>query len=184
MDMVEKESTTVRSISPAAGNSPGSALPIGATAKIPIIPGYGPGPRICDLLVSVLEVVRGKEMASRIQSLKIQVEPLKTGFENVAIRVKADYTRSGRDPREQSYKMTEGQFLASSSDGATEYKVSSVSKQSEEGLIGHTFSAGESRQGWLLCQLPKEEKKPLLIFRRENVDNVWGLWSDIFFKLY
>jgi len=182
--MKKKETTTPANIaSPATGSSPGSALPLGTEAKIPIIPGYGPGPKVGDLLVSLLEVIRGKEAAARIRDLGMQSEPPKTGFEYIIIRVKAEYVRSGRGPREQPYKMTEGQFLAGSSDGGTEYQVFSLCKRPEEGLIGHTFSAGDSREGWLLFQVPKEEKKPLLIFRRENVENVWGLWSDVWFQL-
>jgi hypothetical protein len=166
------------------GNSPGSAMPIGATAKIPIIPGYGPGPRIGDLLVSLQEVIRGGEASSRIRSQGDRSEPLKTGFEDVLLRVKVEYARSGRGPREQSYHMTENQFLVSSSNGASEYPVSSFEKGADEGLIGHTFGPDESREGWLKCQLPGAEVKPFLLFRRENVDNVWGLWSDVWFQLY
>jgi hypothetical protein len=169
---------------PPTGNSPGSALPLGTAAKSPIIPGYGPGPRIGDIQLTLLEVLRGKEAAARIKSDGIQAEPLKSGFEYVILRVKAGYVSKGKDAREQTYTMTKGQFVACSADGGTEYQVLPVSERPENSLIGHTFTAGETREGWLLCQLPQKETRPLLIFRRENVDNVWGLWSDVWFQLY
>jgi hypothetical protein len=166
------------------GNSPGNALPLGATAKIPIIPGYGPGPRIGDIQLSLLEVLREKEAAALIQSRGIRAEPLKSGFENAMLRIKAGYVKRGNDAREQVYRMTEGQFAAYSGDGGTEYQVLPVSGQSGDSLIGHTFTPGESREGWLLCQLPQNEKKPFLVFRRGDVENVWGLWSDVWFQLF
>jgi hypothetical protein len=169
---------------PPTGNSPGSALPLGAVAKIPIIPGYGPGPRIGDIQLSLLEVLRDKEAAALVQSRRIQAAPLKTGFENVLLHIKAGYVRRGKDAREQTYKMSEGQFVAYSADGGTEYQVLPVSEQPGENLIGHTFAPGESREGWLLCQLPQKEKKPFLVFSRGNVENVWGLWSDVWFQIF
>jgi hypothetical protein len=184
MAMKKKETAPSGSNTAATGNSPGSALPVGKAAKIPIIPGYGPGPRIGDLQVVVLDVLRSKDAEDRVQSSGIPVEKLKTGFENVLIHVKAGYASSGRGPREQPYNMTEGQFLAGSADGGTEYQVRPFSGKAEEKLIGRTFISGDSREGWFLCQLPKNETKPLLMFRRGNVDNVWGLWSDVWFQLY
>ena len=176
---------TITPASPATGNSPASALPRGTAAKIPIIPGYGQGPKVGEVMVIILDVVRGNEATTRTRELGMPSGgPLKTGFEDVIVRVKAEYIRSGRGPREQPFKLTEGQFLASSPDGWTEYKVSSLSKRPEEGLIGRIFASGDSHEGWLIFQVPKEEKRPLLIFRRENVENVWGLWSDIYFQLF
>jgi hypothetical protein len=168
----------------ATGNSPGAALPVGATAKIPIIPGWGPGPRVGDLTVTLLEVVREKDIAARSQFQGIRIEPPESGFENILLRLRAEYTSSGRGPRLQPYQMTEGQFLVYSAASGSEYPVWAFARQGGEGLIGHTFNPSESREGWLLGQVPQEEPKPLLIFRRENVDNIWGLWSDVWFQLY
>ncbi len=186
--MTKKEAAPAGNKAPArsaaaTGNSPGSALPLGTVAKIPIIPGYGPAPRIGDIQVGLSEVLRGKEAAARIQSSGIKADPVKAGFEYVLLHVKAEYASKGKDAREQTYKMSDGQFLACSADGAAEYPVSAFSTKPEEDLIGHTFTAGEKREGWLICQLPQNDKTVLLAFRRENVDNHWGLWSDIWFKL-
>jgi hypothetical protein len=193
MEMKKKEANPAGNKAPASkapttiavatGNSPGSALPLGTAAKIPIIPGYGPAPRIGDIQVSLLEVSREKEAVARIQSSGIQVKPPKSDFENALLHVKAEYVIKGKDAREQSYKMSEGQFLVCSANGGAEYPVSPFSRRPEEELIGHTFTAGETREGWLICQLPENDKTVLLVFRRENVDNHWGLWADIWFKL-
>jgi hypothetical protein len=183
MEMKKKEATPAGNKAPATGNSPSNALPLGTSAKIPIIPGYGPAPRIGDIQISLLEVSREKEAAARILSSGNKVEPLKAGFETVLLQVKAEYVSKGKDAREQTYKMSEGQFMACSADGGAEYPVSPFPGRPEEELIGHTFTAGETREGWLICQLPKNDKTVLLVFRRENVDNHWGLWSDVWFKL-
>jgi hypothetical protein len=182
--MSEKETTTHDNKAPATGNSPSGAIPIGSAAKIPIIPGFGPGPKIGNLLVSILEVIRGVEAEDRIQSRGIAVELLKSGFENLLLRVKAEYVRVGKGPREQPYYLSQDHFLACSADSGTEFKVFPFSGQPDDSIIGQMFTQGDSREGWLICQVPKNELKPLLIFRRQNVDNVWGLWSDIWFKLY
>jgi hypothetical protein len=43
---------------------------------------------------------------------------------------------------------------------------------------------GETHQGWILLQVPETEKKPLLIFKRENVEVVYGVWGNVWFQLY
>ena len=182
--MKKQENNTSADRVPATGNSPGSAIPIGAEAKIPIIPGYGPGPRVGDLLVSILEVKRGEEVESYILSRGIEIKSLQSGFENVLLRVKVEYARAGRGPREQPYYLPQDHFIACSADGGTEYRVFPYTDQPQESLIGHMFTQGDSREGWILCQLPENEERPFLLFRRENADNVWGLWSDIWFKLF
>jgi len=169
---------------PVTGKSPSDAYPVGSMIKSPIIPGYGPGPKIGDLQISLLEVVRGKELAERVESGQIPPVPQKNGFDNIAVNLKVEYARYGRGPREQPYRLTDGQFLACSQNGSTEYKVIPLVEESQGGLIGHVYKAGEARQGWLYCQVPAQETSPYLLYRRENVDNVWGLWSDIWFKLF
>ncbi|MBN1190498.1 MAG: hypothetical protein JXA46_12150 [Dehalococcoidales bacterium] len=169
---------------PVTGKSPGDAYPVGSVVKIPIIPGYGPGPKIGDLLITLLEVLRGKEIENRLPPGEIPPAPEKDDMENVVFSLKVEYARYGRSPREQPYMLSDGQFLACSSDGDTEYQVIPLSDESRGGLIGYLFKAGDSRQNRLYCRLPVEEKKPYLLYRRENVENVWGLWSDIWFKLY
>jgi len=182
--MNEKETARNANISSATGNSPGNAIPVGAAVKIPIIPGYGPGTRIGDLVLSVLEVKRGEHAEPDIQPEGSEFKPLKSGFENIFMRVKVEYIRAGRGPRQRPYYLSPDQFRACSFDGGEEYEILYFSERSGENLIGHTFDMGDSREGWLMCQLPEKELKPFLLYRRENVDNVWGLWSDIWFKLF
>ena len=181
--MSEKELDSAKT-GPVTGKSPGDAYPAGAVVKIPIIPGYGPGPKIGDLLITLVEIARSKEIESHLEPDEIPPAPEKSGFETIILSLKAEYARYGKGPRQQPYMMSDGQFLACSSDGSTEYKVMPLYDESRGGLIGYLFHLGDSRQSWLYCHMPVEEKEPFLLYRRENVDNVWGLWSDIWFKLF
>jgi len=33
-------------------------------------------------------------------------------------------------------------------------------------------------------QIPKDERRPLLIFKRQNMEGVHGVWGPIWFQLY
>jgi hypothetical protein len=70
-----------------------------------------------------------------------------------------------------------GQFAAVSPDGKTEYEIPPVLYQPQPQLIGSIFSPGESHDGWILLQVPEKDKKPLLIFKRQNIEGVHGVWD-------
>ena len=109
----------------------------------------------------------------------------KDGFEYILARIRLGYfsrARGGLD--NELYKLTEGQFVAVSSSGKTEYEVPPVLRQPQPALVDVTFNPGDSHEGWILLQVPKEERKPLLIFKRQHVEGAYGIWGYVWFKLY
>ncbi len=188
----------------ANGASPGSAAPIGTTVKTTVERGHAyMVPRLYNVEITLLEVQRGKDAQAAAQKLVSSAQSLKQGYEYLLARLKIGYFERGRVSSKGStgasekqfvsfgggsvdvtYTLAEGQFLAVSADGETEYPVPSVLQQPSPALVGWEFHPGESREGWILFQSPKDEKKPLLIFKREHVEGIYGIWGYVWFQLY
>ena len=169
----------------APGQSHLSPAAKGVTVKTKIERGDAySAPEIYDLDITLLEIVRGKEAWERIKAQGVLDEEPKTGFEYILARIQFGYSRRGRGLGSETYRLTEGQFAAVSSDGKVEYKIPSALHQPQPQLIGSVFSAGESREGWIFLQVPKGEKKPMLIFKRENAEGIYGIWRSVWFQLY
>ncbi|MBN1190499.1 MAG: hypothetical protein JXA46_12155 [Dehalococcoidales bacterium] len=185
-----------------AGASPGGAAPVGTAVKTTVERGHAyMVPRLYNVEITLKEIVRGEE--ARLRAEKLAIGPPEKGFEYLLAFIKFGYFERGRiAPQVLSdtgtkqyvsfgggsvditYTLSEGQFLAVSADGETEYPVPSVTQQPEPGLIGREFHPGEAYEGWILFQVPEDEDKPLLIFKREHVEGVYGIWSYIWFRLY
>jgi hypothetical protein len=142
-------------------------------------------PQLYNLEITLLEVIRGKSVAELSQVQSVSAKLPKDGFEYILARIRLGYfLRARGGPRDEVYTLTEGQFAAVSADGGTEYEVPTVLRQPQPALIDITFNPGDSHEGWILFQVPKEEKKPLLIFKRQHVEGAYGIWGYIWFKLY
>jgi len=176
--------TTLKNPNLVIGSSHLNPAPVNVTVKTKIERGdpYS-APEIYDLEITLIEIVRGKEALDRVKAQDVLNEPPKRGFEYVFARVQFGYSRRGRGLGDVTYRLTEGQFAAVSSDGKMEYKIPSVFHQPQPQLIDSVFSAGESREGWILLQVPKDEKKPRLIFKRENAEGIYGIWRSVWFQL-
>lgn len=160
-------------------------VPIGVSVKTKIERGDAySAPEIFDLEITVLEILRGREAWGRIQSEGVSDVPPLAGFEYVLARISFGYYCRGRGFGETPYTLTNGQFAAMSSDGKTRYEMPSTLKHPEPGLVGESFSPGDSREGWVLLQVPNDEKQPRLIFNREYVEGVYGIWGNVWFELY
>jgi len=185
----------------AGGNSPGNAAAPGTGVRTTVERGHAyMVPRLYNVEITLKEVVRGE--AARERAEKLASQPLKEGFEYVLALVSFGYFERGRvSPQtaggaarqfvsfgggsvDVTYTLAEGQFAAASSDGATEYPVPGVSRQPDPGLTGYEFHPGESREGWMLFQVPQNEPRPLLIFKREHVEGNYGIWGYVWFRLY
>ena len=185
------------------GSSPTSAAPIGTIVKTTIERGYAyMVPRLYNVEISVEEVVRGKKAEERARKLVDPGNEPKKGFEYLLARVKFGYFERGRTSAGVSndtdgaegvsfgggsiditYTLTEGQFLAVSANGETEYEIPRVITQPEPHLINWEFHPGQAREGWILLQIPRVEKKPLLIFKREHVEGIYGIWGYVWFQV-
>jgi hypothetical protein len=202
MNNPEKKAAAAKSSQ--TGNSPGSAVPIGAMVKTTVERGHAyMVPRLYNVEITLEEVVRGKKAQDSAKKLVKPEQPLKDNYDYLLARLKFGYFERGRiapagstgaaDKQyvsfgggsvDVTYTLSEGQFLAVSANGETEYEIPHLTKQPEPNLIGWEFHPGESRQGWILFQAPVIEKKPLLIFKREHVEGMYGIWGYVWFKLY
>lgn len=168
------------------GSAPEAAAPIGITVKTTIERGDAYlSPQLYNLEITLLEVIRGKSVAELSQVQSVSARLPKDGFEYILARIRLGYfLRARGGPGDEVYTLTEGQFAAVSADGGTEYEVPAVLRQPQPALIDVTFNPGDSHEGWILFQVPKEEKKPLLIFKRQHAEGAYGIWGYIWFKLY
>ena len=170
---------------PIIGTSQSGPAPVGLTIKTTIERGDAySAPEIYNVEITLMEIIRGDEAWERIKGQSSLNEPPKAGFEFILGHIKFGYFRRRRDTGGEVYRLTEGQFLAVSPDGKTEYEIPSVSSQPQPQLIDWVFSPGESRDGWILLQVARDDEKPLLIFKRQNVEGVHGIWGHIWFQLY
>jgi hypothetical protein len=167
------------------GTSHRNPAPVGVTIKTTIERGEAySSPEIYNVEIALLEIVRGHEAWERIKSQNSLIESPEAGSEYILARVRFGYFRRRRGTGGEVYQLTEGQFAAVSPDGKIEYKIPSVSSRFQPQLIDCTLSPGESRDGWILLQVPEDETKPLLAFKRQNVEGVHGIWGSVWFQLY
>lgn len=172
------------SLNMAPGSSHTNPAPPGVMVKTTIERGNPyMAPRLYNVELTLLEIIRGHEAMDRITEQRVLKNHTEPGNEYVLALIKFGYFHRGRG-LEDTYKLTEGQFAATSEDGETEYRTPSILQQPQPQMIDRLFHPGESREGWLLLQVPKENKQPLLIFKRERVDGVYGIWGHLWFQLY
>jgi hypothetical protein len=169
----------------APGSSHNSPVSIGETVKTTIERGHAyMHPMLYNVEITLLQILRGKEAWEQVKAQDISKEPPKDGFEYILAQIKFGYFRRVRGNKDDPYKLTESQFAAVSSDGKAEYEIPHILRQPEPELIGYTFKIGEVREGWILMQVPKDDKKPLLIFKRKHDEGVYGIWGYVWLQLY
>ncbi|MFC1533129.1 hypothetical protein ACFL7M_07185 [Thermodesulfobacteriota bacterium] len=169
---------------PAPGSSNRSPAPVGVKVKTTIERGDAyMAPKLYNVEITLEEIVRGDEAREHIKAQGVSDKPPKAGFEYILTRIQFGYFRKARGLADETYRLTEGQFAAVSTDGRTEYEIPSVSQQPQPKLIDWLFHPGESREGWILFQVPKDNMKPLLVFKREHVEGVYGIWRYVWFQL-
>lgn len=164
------------------GSSPDRPVPIGVPTKVTTERGYF-------VEIRVLEIVRGKDARDRIKAKGMCDEPPKAGFEYVLARIRFGYSRKAKGFEEPSnaYVISEKGFSAASGDGKTEYEILSVLRQPQPQLIDTPIPLGTSREGWVILQVPEDEKEPLLAFHREYAHSNYVLlhqWGPIWLKLH
>jgi hypothetical protein len=162
-------------------------VPVGVTVKTKIELGdrYS-APEIYSLEITLLEVVRGKEAWNRTEGEGVSDKLPKPGFEYVLVHIRFGFFSKARGfgHAHEAYRIGEGSFSATSADGKTQYEIPSVTRQPQPQLVGLSFLIGESREGWIIFQVPETEKRPLLSFHRDYAENVYGVWGSVWFQLY
>lgn len=138
---------------------------------------------LIDIRITVLEALRGAAAWERLKAQNIINHEPPKGFEYVLAHIRLGYFPKGKRTGVGNYTLAEGQFCLKSEGSETKYEFLPVLKWPSPELIGYTFSPGETREGWILFQVPEKDKNVLLIFQRKHAEAKYGLWWDIKFKL-
>lgn len=170
-----------------SGNSRDRATPLGITVTTKIERGdrYS-SPEIFNLEITVLEVVRGKEARDRIKAEGTFQDDFDTGFEPCLIWIKFGYFKKGRGLgyNKSPYEIPDDAFMALSKDGETEYPIPPSGGQPRPQLLNTPFIDGDIKEGWILLQIPEEEARPFLTFKRDYQENAYGFWGPVWFQLW
>ena len=178
------EEKSVESTDFAIGSSHRNPAPVGTIVKTTVERGDAYfTPRLYELTITLLEVVRGKSARERVNTEGVSDSPPKLGFEYILARINCGYFYKVRG-FDDDYRLAGGQFTTVSADGSIEYEIPTTLQQPQPQLVNWVFHPGESREGWVMLQLPEGEKKPLLVFKRQHVEGIYGRWRYVWFRLY
>ena len=141
-------------------------------------------PKIYLVEITLLDIKRGKDAWEFIKTQGIGSSP-KEGFEYILVNIRFGYFRKRKGVIEdESYKLTESQFMAVSADGRKQYESPQLLQQPQPQLIGRVINPGDSLEGWILLQVPIDERRPLLVFKREHNEAIYGIYGLLWFQLY
>lgn len=159
-----------------AGSSPGSPAPAGTTVSGIIECGEGyTSHELYDIKITLLEVIRGEEAWKRIQNADNGNKPAESGTEYLLARVKYEYFARGI-PGLCLHPLSPEEFTAYSK-GGEDYKAASVVPPKPE--LRKELKSGESREGWLVFAVPKDDKAPLMSYEASSggaVEHGGGKW--------
>jgi len=164
-------------------------VPLGITAKVMVErQARNPSTITYSLEITVLEALRGKHAWDRIRKEDIAGVDLISGFEYLMARIRLKYYPKARGLSEyEPYMVDENQFSAVSQNGKTLYVLPHITKQPDPSLIGSCVAINETREGWIVLQVPLNEREPLLSFDRDRTESRLTLRTArglIWFKLY
>ncbi len=134
-----------------------------------------------DVVITLIDIVRGKEALSRLQAANANNKAPKAGFEYVLARIKFELKgRAVSDNRPFDLATSPFQWVACSSDVRQYDGTSAISPQPElKGLV----RPGESVEGWVVFEVELKESKPIMIFDPASGGAI-GRGRTLFFKLY
>jgi hypothetical protein len=164
-------------------------VPVGVTIKTMIVrQARNPSTVNYNLEITALEVLRGNDALVRIRKEGVTEEGPKSGFEYLMALLRFKYYPKARGLSEyEPYVVDHNQFHAVSQDGNKAYGLPHLNRQPEPRLIGATISINESLEGWIVLQVPLDEKEPLLSFDRDYIENRLTLRTArglLWFKLF
>jgi hypothetical protein len=167
------------------GSSVNGPAPLGFTVKTTIERGDAYlSPEIYNVEITILEAVRGSEALERLRSQGAGDKSPEAGHEYVLAYIRFGYFQRGRRAGSEAYELKEGLFVAVSADGQQEYGIPVDPPQPQSPLTGQLFNNGDSHEGWILLQVPTEEKEPRLAFKRKHVEGMYGIWGYVWFGLH
>jgi hypothetical protein len=168
------------------GSSQDNPVPVGVAVRTKIERGdrYS-APEIYDVEITVLESLRGTQALARIQAEGVTTCKPKPGYEYLLVQIRFRYFSKGRGFVHacNPYVIKEDFFNAVSPDGTTYYDLPVLDTQPSPPIIGVAFTPGQSREGWIVLQVPQDVKIPMISFNREYRENTYGIWGPIWFIL-
>jgi hypothetical protein len=169
------------------GSSQDNPVPVGVAVRTKIERGdrYS-APEIYNLEITVLESLRGMQALARIHAEGVTTRKPKPGYEFLLVQIRFGYFARGRGFVQacNPYVIKQDFFNAVSPDGTTYYDLPVLVKQPNPPIIEVAFEPGETREGWIVLQVPEDIKNPLISFKREYQENTYGIWGPIWFTLY
>jgi hypothetical protein len=151
------------------------AIPAGTTAASQIDLWDLAGPSeygtniVYGVKITLLSVIRGRNVLDFIQAVNKSHEPLEAGFEYLLARVKIACDEKGNSTL--PYKVKPDDFKVY--DTANLAYVSPVVLPPDQSLIGSEIYPGDVREGWIPFLVAKDHKRPLMFFSG-------GLWFQLF----
>ncbi|MBN2469023.1 MAG: hypothetical protein JXD19_12855 [Deltaproteobacteria bacterium] len=168
------------------GGSQGNSVPAGSTARTKIERGdrYS-APEIYNLEITVLGSLRGEGALARIRAEGVSDRQAKPGYEYLLVLIRFGYFSKGRgfvhsgDP----YVIKQDFLNAVSPDRTKYYDLPVLDKQLNPSIIDTALAPGQTREGWIVLQVPEDVKNPLISFKREYRENSYGIWKPIWFAV-
>jgi hypothetical protein len=163
---------TQRKRRPILGSRYDRPVPLGTPVKALIErQARNPSTVTYSLETTVLEVLRGERALEHIRKADLADINPDPGFEYLMARIRFRYAPKARGlPEYEPYEVENIQFTALSHDGSEEYGTPPLKRQPDPGLIGLSIAVNESREGWIVFQVPQDEKEPLLAFDRDATE--------------
>ncbi len=158
------------------GSSPGKPALKGTTISGIVECGEGyTSHELYDMKITLMEVVRGEEAWKRIKEASETNKPADPGFEYVLARIRFGYYARG-NPGLCIHPLSPDQFTAYSSNGE-DYRNPTVAIPKPE--LRQSLKSGDIFEGWIVFQIPKEDKAPLLSYSVDSggaVDHGGSKW--------
>jgi hypothetical protein len=165
------------------GSSCRTPAPLGSTVQTTIERGNAYlSPKLFGVDITVKKVTRGDD-ALKLLAEQGRGQSPAAGNDYLLAWLEFSYYRKTRGAGDEPYTLHEGQFVASSEDGLTEYPSAPDSEAFQPNLVGHTFQPGEAYEGWLLFEVPKTTRRPLLCYKRQHTEGMYGIWGYVWFRL-
>jgi hypothetical protein len=147
------------------GSSPGSAAPSGTLLSGIVECGEGyTSHELYDMKIKLVEVVRGEEAWKRLKEASQSNKPAEPGFDYLLARIRFEYYARGI-PGTCIHPIGPDQFTAYSS-GGEDYKSPIVVAPKPE--LRKDLKSGDIFEGWIVFQIPKQDKSPLMSYSAES----------------
>lgn len=144
-----------------AGSSPSNPVLPGKTVAGIVECGEGYNSHeLYDMKITLLEVIRGEEAWKRIQDADHSNQPAADNSDYVLVRVNFEY-QARSTPGLCIHTLAPDHFTAYSASGEG-YKAASVVPPKPE--LRKDLKSGESFEGWLVFEVAKKDKAPLMLY--------------------